>query len=69
MTSIATLITNEYNLKLKIRCTNVRVWINVISLLYEKTLKQSMLVEKIDEKETFELKKVYNHYLVKKLIY
>ena len=31
-------------------------WINVITLLYEKTLKQSMIVEKINQKEAEELK-------------
>ena len=46
LTTIATLITNEYISKLKIRYTNFRDWINVITLLYEKTLKQSMIDEK-----------------------
>ena len=46
LTSIATLITNEYISKLKIRYTNFRDWINVITLLYEKTLKQSMIDKK-----------------------
>ena len=49
--SIAILITNEYISKLKIRYTKLRDWINVITLLYEKTLKQSMIDKKIDEKE------------------
>ena len=39
LTSIAILITKEYISKLKIRYTKLRDWINVISLLYEKTLK------------------------------
>ena len=51
LTSISILITNEYKSKLKIRCTKLRDWINVITLLYEKTLKQSMVDEKIDEKK------------------
>ena len=42
LTSIAILITNEYISKLKIRYTKLRDWINVITLLYEKTLKQSI---------------------------
>ena len=50
LTSIAILITNEYISKLKIRYTKKRDWINVITLLYEKTLKQSMIVRKINEK-------------------
>ena len=41
-TSFAILITNEYISKLKIRYTHLRDWIKVITLLYEKTLKQSM---------------------------
>ena len=66
LTSVAVLITNEYLSKLKIRYTKLRDWINVITLLYEKTLKQSMIDKKIDEKEALELKKIYNHYLDKR---
>ena len=46
LTSIAILITNEYISKLKIRYTKLRDWINVITLLYEKTLKKSMVDKK-----------------------
>ena len=66
LTSIAILITNEYISKLKIRYTKLRDWINVITLLYEKTLKQSMVEKKIDEKEANELKEIYNHYIDKR---
>ena len=66
LTSIAIVITNEYISKLKIRYTNLRDWINVITLLYEKTLKQSMIDKKIDEKEAEQLKQIYNHYVDKK---
>ena len=66
LTSIAILITNEYISKLKIRYTKLRDWINVITLLYEKTLKQSMIDKKIDDKEAQELKKIYNHYIDKR---
>ena len=66
LTSIAILITNEYISKLKIRYTKLRDWINVITLLYEKTLKQSMIDKKIDEKETEQCKQIYNHYVDKK---
>ena len=66
LTSIAILITNEYISKLKIRYTKLKDWINVITLLYEKTLKQSMIDKKIDEKEALELKKIYNHYIDKR---
>ena len=57
LTSIAILITNEYISKIKIRYTKVRDWTIVIILLYEKTLKTSMVDEKIDEKEAQELGK------------
>ena len=66
LTSIALLITNEYISKLKIRYTKLKDWINVITLLYEKSLKQSMIDRKIDEKEAMELEKIYNHYLDKR---
>ena len=66
LTSIAILITNEYISKLKIRYTKLRDWINVITLLYEKTLKESMIDKKIDEKESEQLKQIYNHYVDKK---
>ena len=66
LTSIAILITNEYISKLKIRYTKLRDWINVITLLYEKTLKHSMIDKKIDEKEANQLKQIYNHYTDKK---
>ena len=64
--SIAILITNEYNSKLKIRYTKLRDWINVMTLLYEKILKQSMIDKKIDEKKVEQLKQIYNHYNDKK---
>ena len=41
----------------------MRDWINVITLLSEKTLNQSMVDKKIDEKEAQELKMIYNHYI------
>ena len=66
LTSIAILITNEYKSKLKIRYTKLRDWINVITLLYEKTSKFSMIDKKIDEKEANELKKMYNQYIDKR---
>ena len=66
LTSTAILITNEYISKLKIRYTKLRDWIIVITLLYEKTLKQSRVDEKVDEKEAQELKKNCNHYFDKR---
>ena len=38
------------------RFNNLRDWINVITLLYAKTLKQSMTDKKNDDKEAQELK-------------
>ena len=46
LTSFAILITNEYLSKIKIRYTKLRAWINFITLLYEKTLKESMIDKK-----------------------
>ena len=46
LTSLAILITNEYFSKLKLRYTKLRDWINFISILYEKTLNQSMVDKK-----------------------
>ena len=66
LTSIAILITNEYISKLKIRYTKLRDWINVISLLYEKTLKESMIDKKIDQNKADQLKRINNHYVDKK---
>ena len=68
LTSLAFLITNEYISKLKLRYTKLRDSINFITILYEKTLNQSMVDKKIDEKEAQaqELKKIYNHYLDKR---
>ena len=66
LTNIAILITNEYISKSKIRYTKLRDWINVITLLYGKTLETSMIDEEINEKEAQELKKIYNHYIDKR---
>ena len=66
LTSLAFLITNEYISKLKLRYTKLRDWINFITILYEKTLNQSMIDKKIDKKEASELKKTYNHYFDKR---
>ena len=66
LTTIAILITIEYKSKLKIRYTILGDWINVITLLYEKTLKTSMIDKKIDKKEAEELKKFNNHYIGKR---
>ena len=66
MASMATSITNEYFSKLKIRYTKLRDHINLITLLYEKTLNKSIIDKKIDPIEAEELKNIYNHYLDKR---
>ena len=66
LTSLAILFTNEYISKLKIRYKKLRDWINVNILLIEKTLKESMIDKKIDEKEFELLKQIYNHCIDKK---
>ena len=50
LTSLAILITNEYFSKLKLRYTKLRDLMNFITILYEKTLNQSMIDKTIDEK-------------------
>ena len=40
---VATLLTNEYFSKLKLRYTKLKDWINMITILYEKTLIKSMI--------------------------
>ena len=66
LTSIAILNTNENISKLKLRYSNLRDGIKVVTLLYEKTLKQSMIVKKIDEKEVLDLKQTHDRYLQKR---
>ena len=66
LTSLATLITNEYISKLNLRSTKLRDWIKLITVLYERTLNLSMIDKKIDEKEAQELKKIYNQYVDKR---
>ena len=66
LTSLAILITNEYISKLKLRYTKLRDWINFITILYEKTLNQSMIDKKFDQGEASEVKKSYNHYVDKR---
>ena len=66
ITSVATVITNEYMSKRKSRYTKLRDHINMITLLYEKTLAKSLIDKHIDEKEGEELKQIYNHYLDKR---
>ena len=44
----------------------MRDWINVLTFLCEKTLKEAMIDKKIDQKEAEQLKQIYNHYIDKK---
>ena len=57
LTSIAILISNEYASKLKISYTKLRDWINVVTLFCEKTLKNSMVDKKSDEKRSSGIRK------------
>ena len=66
LTSLAILITNEYISKLKLRYTKLKDWKHFITILYEKTLKESMIDKKIDQRETEQLKQIYNHYVDKR---
>ena len=66
LTSIAILITNEYISKSKKRYTKLRDWIHVITLLYEKTVKQSMIdFKKLMKKKLRNLKKIIIVTLIK----
>ena len=60
ITSIANFSRNENISKMKVRYTKLGDWINVITLLYEKTLEQSILYKKTVEKKAHELKAFYN---------
>ena len=51
ITSTAILITNDYISKLKKRYTKVRGCIKVVTLLFEKVLKESIIDQRCDEKE------------------
>ena len=66
LTSVSILITNEYISKLNLRYTKLKDCITFITILYEKTLNQSIIDKKIDDKEEQKLKKIYNHYLDKR---
>ena len=57
---------NEYFSRLKSRYQRLRDHIKMIKLLYEKTLKKSLVDVEIDEKESEELKSIYNHYITKR---
>ena len=56
ITSIAILITSEYISLLKKSYSKLKDWINIKTLLYEKTLKQSIVDKKIVEEEAQDLK-------------
>ena len=64
--SLAILITNQYISKPKLQYTKLRDWINFVTILYQKTLNQSMVDKENDEKEVLELKKIYNLYIDKR---
>ena len=66
LTSIAILNTTEYISKLKTRYTKLKDWIHVITLLYERKLKQSLVDKKIDERKAVELKKINSLHINKR---
>ena len=43
LTSLVISITNDFISKIKLRFTKLRDWISFITILYEKTLNQSMI--------------------------
>ena len=51
-------MTNDDISKLKKRNTKLRKWIKVLSFLYKKTLKTSLLDKEIDEEEAEDLKQI-----------
>ena len=51
LNSFAILITNEFISNLKIKYTKPRNWINVITLLYDNTLKTSMVGKRLMKKK------------------
>ena len=56
--SIAILITIEYISNLKLRYTKLGDWVFLITVFYEKTLQQSLVDKKIDEKEALGWKEI-----------
>ena len=69
LSNVAILITNEFISNLKIQYTKLRDWIDVITLLNEKTLKQSAIVEKIDLKNLMNSKRFIFITLIKEKKY
>ena len=61
LTSIAILLTNEFISKIKARFTKLSDSINVNTLLFEKTLRESMIGKKKRWKRSRRNKKNYNH--------
>ena len=66
LTNFAILTTNEYISKMKTRYTKLLDWNNVLTLLYGKTLKQSMIDKNINQREAEDLEQNTNHYLDKR---
>ena len=66
LTSVTIMITIEYISELKERFTQIRDWINFITILYENTLKEFMIDKKVDQREAEQMKQIYNHYIDKR---
>ena len=56
--SVATLFTNEYFSKFKLRYTKLKDWIKMVAILKEKTLNKSMIGRRVDGKNVRNLKKI-----------
>ena len=64
--SVAVLFTNEYFSRLKSRYQKLRDHNRMIKLLFEKTLKKSLVDKKIDENKSEGLKIIYTYYITKR---
>ena len=61
--SLSSLITSFYLEKYKLKCVKIKNYINITILLYEKTMKNALKDNKIDENEGKDLKDIYQYYL------
>ena len=62
LTLLAILITKENTSNIKTLYSKLGDWIDITTLLYENTLKQSMIDKKIDEKEVLGLITIHYFY-------
>ena len=69
ITSIDILITNEHLSKLQIRCTEIRDWIKVITLLYKKISNNQWQIQKLNKMKLRNWKRFIINILLKKRYY